>query len=101
MPLTSAFVCVIETRMGTVSPGKAPCLGSSVVAVIVRVDEEVVLLRVSLVCGLRFAGGDSASTTWKLGVLVAVMLEWAVSSLGAGLSGGLQTELLLRVAVLF
>ena len=87
--------------MGTVSPGKAPCLGSSVVAVIVRVDEEVVLLRVSLVCGLRFAGGDSASTTWKLGVLVAVMLEWAVSSLGAGLSGGLQTELLLRVAVLF
>jgi hypothetical protein len=75
MPLTSAFVCVIETRIGTVSPGSAPCLGSSVVAVIVCADEDVVLLRVSLVWGLRFAGDDSASTTWKLCVLVAVVLE--------------------------
>ena len=101
IPLDSVLVCVTDTRIGTISPGKAPRLGSSVVAVMVLADEDVVLLRESLFCGLAFRVGESLPTTWKLGELVVVALVCTVSSLGAGLNGGLGIELVLRLAVLF
>lgn len=74
--------------MGTISPGIAPCRGNSTVAVIVCAEQDVMLLLVSLVCGLGFLVGDSCSMTCPLSVLVVFAVAM-VSSLGAGLRGGL------------
>ena len=86
-PRIFGLLCMTVTLIGMVSPGKAPCFSSSVVAVMACDAVEVVLLRQSLSFLLGTEVESIVLTIWKLLVLVELRLA-VVSSLGAGLFGG-------------
>src|SRR5271170_6880418 len=91
IPLKFGLVCETNIRIGMVSPGKAPCLSKSTVAVIILPEEDVVVERLSLAFTPDPVVVDGFLTTWKLWLLV-VVVEAMVSSLGAGLRGGATPE---------